>query len=96
MINAIGITQIAASAIFQLKNNKLITMIVVDIIEPTNSGIQWELAVSIKAQSDIIEFVRSDKSFFPKKERGSLLNFSASVLLRTPLSTYVEKNVALY
>ena len=33
--------------------------------------------------------VKSDKSFFPKKESGIFLNFSANVTLRTPLSTYV-------
>ena len=65
-------------------------------MEPISSGIQCELAVSISAQSDMIEFVRSDKSFLPKKDNGRRLNFSASALRLTPLSTYVEKNVALY
>jgi len=37
MINAIGITHTAASAIFQLKNNNPITIIVVEIIEPISS-----------------------------------------------------------
>ena len=59
-------TQIAARAIRKSKKNKLITIIVVEIIAPINSGIQWELAVSKRAQSDIIVFVRSAKSFLPK------------------------------
>ena len=44
----------------------------------------------------MIVLVRSDKSFFPKNESGIFLNFSASVIRLTPLSTYVDKNVALY
>ena len=66
MINAMGITHTAASVILQSKKNKLITISVVEMSAPINSGIQWEDAVSNIAQSDIIVFVRSAKSFFPK------------------------------
>ena len=90
MINATGITQTEARAILQSKKNKLITMIVVETIPPTSSGIQCEEPVSIIAQSVMIVFVRSARSFLPKYERGILLSFSASVLRLTPLSTYVE------
>lgn len=62
-------------------------MIKVEIIEPISSGIQCDDAVSNKEQSAIIVLVKSDKSFFPKKERGSLRNFSASDIRLTPLST---------
>ena len=41
-------------------------------------------------------FVRSARSFLPKNEKGIFLSFSARVLRRTPLSMYVERNVALY
>ena len=87
MANATGITHTAASAILQSKKNSPITISVVDINAPTSSGIQCELAVSINAQSDMIVFVRSARSFLPKNESGSFLSFSASVLRRTPLST---------
>ena len=87
IINAIGITHTAARAIFQLKKNNPMTISVVEINAPISSGIQCELAVSIRAQSDIIAFVRSDKSFLLKNESGSRLNFSASALRLTPLST---------
>ena len=60
---------------------------IVESIEPISSGIQCELAVSILAQSDIMVFVRSDRSFFPKKDNGSFLNFSASARRLIPLST---------
>ena len=84
---ASGITHTAANAILQSKKNKLITTSVVEIIAPTSSGIQWELAVSNNAQSDMIVFVRSAKSFLPKKDSGILRSFSAKVRRLTPLST---------
>ena len=87
IINATGITQTEARAILQSKKNKLI---VVETIPPTSSGIQCEEPVSIIAQSVMIVFVRSARSFLPKYERGIFLSFSASVLRLTPLSTYVE------
>ena len=70
----------------QSKKNKPTAMMVVEIRDAISSGIQCEDAVSSVAQSAIIVLVRSDKSFFPKKERGSLRNFSARVIRRTPLS----------
>ena len=91
-----GSTQSAARAILQSKKNKLIAIIVVDISEPTSSGIQCEDAVSSVAQSAIIVLVRSDKSFLPKNERGIFLNFSARAILLIPLSLYVAKKLDLY
>ena len=87
MKKEIGTTHTAARAILQSKKNKLITMMTVDIMAPTSSGSQCEDAVSIIAQSVIIVLVRSAKSFFPKKESGILLSFSARLRLLTPLST---------
>lgn len=68
-------THTAAKAIFQLKKNKAITIIVIEIIEPISSGIQCELAVSINAQPDIMVFVKSDKSFLLKKTMVVSLTF---------------------
>ena len=60
---------------------------VVEIQEPTSSGMKWEDAVSMVAQSAIMVLVRSDRSFFPKKDNGILRSCSARAILRTPLST---------
>ena len=87
MMNATGITHTAAIAIFQLKKNRLITTMAVDISDPTSSGIQWEDAVSMMAQSLIMVLVRSARSFLPKKESGIFRSFSARVRRLTPLST---------
>ena len=95
-MNDIGSTHSAAIAILQSKKNSPIATNAVDMHAPTSSGIKCDDAVSICAQSAIIVLVRSDKSFFPKNESGIFLNFSASVIRLTPLSTYVDKNVALY
>ena len=96
IINETGTTQTAAIAIFQLKKNKHIDIITVDITEPTSSGMKCENAVSKVVQSDIIVFVKSARSFLPKNDNGIFLNFSAKVILLTPDSTYVARNVALY
>lgn len=36
------------------------------------------------------------KVFLPKNDRGIFLNFSASVILLVPVSTYVARKVELY
>ena len=59
----------------------------VETMEPINSGTQWDKPLSKDAQSDIITLVKSDKSFFPKKDSGIFRSFSARVSLLTPLST---------
>lgn len=53
-------------------------------------------AVSRYVQSAIIVLVRSARSFLPKNDRGIFLNFSASVILLVPVSTYVARKVELY
>ena len=93
---ATGSTHTAARVIRRSKKNRLITTIVAEIMAPISSGIKWELAVSSHAQSPIIVLVRSARSFLPKKDNGSFRSFSANVRRRTPLSIYVDKNVALY
>ena len=87
MIKATGITHTAASAILQSKKKRLITIMVVDKSAPASSGIQWDDAVSMVAQSVIMVFVRSARSFLPKNDNGSFLSFSASPLRLMPLST---------
>ena len=69
--------------------------IVVEMTAPISSGTQCESPVSSVAASAIIVLVISARSFFPKYERGIFLSFSARLTLLTPLSTYVEKYVAL-
>ena len=96
MMKEIGSTQSAAIAIRQSKKNNPMATIVVEMQAPTSSGTKCDDAVSIWAQSAMIVLVRSDRSFFPKKESGIFLNFSASVIRLTPLSIYVARNVALY
>ena len=86
MKNDSGITHRAASASRQSKKNILTDISNVDSSEPTSSGIQCEDAVSSVAQSAIIVLVKSDRSFFPKKDSGKRRSFSASVTRRTPLS----------
>ena len=66
----------------------------VDIIEPTSSGMKCENAVSKVVQSDINVLVKSARSFLPKNDSGIFLSFSAKVILLTPDSTYVARNVA--
>ena len=82
-----GSTHNAAIAILQSKKNKLSATNAVEIQAPNSSGIQCEDAVSSVAQSAMIVLVRSDKSFFPKKDSGILRSFSARLIRRTPLST---------
>ena len=61
----------------------------VEIMEPKNSGIQCEKDCSSVVQSAMMVVVRSLKSRFPKKDRGSFRSFSASEMRRTELSLYV-------
>ena len=82
-----GSTQSAASAIRQSKKKRLTATSAVETHAPISSGIKWEDAVSMVAQSAMIVLVRSDRSFFPKNDNGILRIFSASVIRRTPLST---------
>ena len=86
MAKETGSTQRAARAMRQSKKNRLIAMSTVKIIDPKNSGIQCENAVSNVAQSDMMVVVRSARSFLPKKDSGSLRSFSAREILRTALS----------
>ena len=80
-------THKAARAMRQSKTNIPAATSVVERIEPISSGIKWEKAVSSVVQSAIIVLVRSARSFFPKKDSGIFLSFSASVMRLTPLST---------
>ena len=94
--NDTGSTHNDASAIRQSIIIRHTAMRLVEIIDPASSGIKCEKLCSRKVQSAMIVLVRSARSFLPKNESGSFLSLSASVTLRTPLSTYVAKYVALY
>ena len=81
-----GSTHNAAIAIFQFRKKVPMAISVVEMQEPASSGMKWEEAVSMAAQSAMV-LVRSDRSFFPKKDNGSFRSCSARAILRTPLST---------
>ena len=57
----------------------------IDCLDGIQEGL--ETLRDLRAQSDIIVFVRSAKSFLPKYDNGNFLSFSASVRRLTPLST---------
>ena len=82
-----GSTHSEASAMRQSKAKSPAAIKRVEISEPINSGTQWDNPPSNVAQSAISTVVRSDRSFFPKKDRGIFRSFSARESLRTPLST---------
>ena len=87
MANATGNGQTAASAMRQLKNSIDTAMIVVERIAPYSGATKWDWLCSSTAQSFMMEVVRSARSFFPKKDSGIFLSFSASPTRRTPDST---------
>ena len=66
MRNETGSTHSAARAIRQSKENRLTATRAVEMQAPTSSGMKWEEAVSIRAQSAMMVLVKSDRSFFPK------------------------------
>ena len=82
-----GSTHREARAMHQSKTKSPAAIKRVEISEPINSGTQWDNPPSNVAQSVIRTVVRSDRSFFPKKDRGIFRSFSARESLRTPLST---------
>ena len=84
--NVIGNTQSADKANFQFTKNKLIAIIHVDKIAPTNCPITWEKLCSRTSQSFKITFVKSVKFFFSKNDNGNCLNRSASDILLIPLA----------
>ena len=96
IMSAIGSTHRAASAILQSKKKRLMAISTVEIIAPKNCGITCEKLCSSTVQSPSIVEVRSAKSFFPKKDSGSVRSFSAILILLCSLSLYVEKNDELY
>ena len=67
-------------------------MSVVEIIDPMSSGTQWDVPVSMVAASAMMVLVRSARSFLPKKDSGRRRSFSASAILRRPLSRYTVTN----
>ena len=91
MAKETGTTHNAAAAMRQSKKNSPAATSIVEIMEPNSSGIKWEKLCSKKVQSAMIVLVRSARSFFPKKDKGNLRNFSAMLIRRTPLSLYVAK-----
>ena len=86
-----GSTHSAAKAIRQSTKSRPTATSTVEQMEPTSSGMKWEKLCSRKVQSAMMVLVRSDRSFFPKKDRGICRSRSARVTRRTPLSTYVAK-----
>lgn len=86
MRNDTGSTHKEARASRQSKKKRDMAIIVVEMMEPTSSGIQCEEAVSILAQSSMTAFVRSARSRLPKKDKGSFRRCSARDTRRTPLS----------
>ena len=72
--------------ILQSMTNKLMAVMINMIIVPKNCGTALEKTRSNAVQSPIMVEVKSDKSLCPKKESGSFLSFSASVILRDALS----------
>ena len=67
-----GSTHSEASAMRQSNIKIPIAIKSVEIREPINSGTQWDNPLSKVAQSAISTVVRSDRSFFPKNDRGIL------------------------
>ena len=83
MAKATGRGHTAARAIFQLKASSPRAMTTVE----TQGQTKWDWLVSSTAQSFMMEAVRSARSFFPKKDRGSRRSCSARLTRRTPVST---------
>ena len=87
MAKATGRGHTAARAMRQSKASRLRAMRTVEIQAPMRGQTKWDWLVSSTAQSFMMEAVRSARSFFPKKDRGSRRSCSARLTRRTPVST---------